>query len=142
MGQPTPNNADEICEQPLWSNIHIKVNKICIEYSAWQNKTINYIQDIINEKGEILDKIALNVKYDNISNFLEYESLISAIQKKWKVALREKAAINVNFIIQEGCYITINNTKRKRDEIKTQDIYWQLISSISKRPTCKRKQME
>ena len=62
---------------------------------------INYIQDIINEKGEILKKKDLNLKYGNICRFLEYESLISAIKTEWKQTLCEKTSININYIIQK-----------------------------------------
>jgi hypothetical protein len=134
-----PQNAEEICEQPLWHNTHIKIGGKCIEYTRWKNKGINTIQDIINGKGEILDKKKLNAKYDNVCKHLEYESLVSAIKSKWKQKLREKGSINTNFIITEGCYITINNAKIKLEQIKTRDLYWHLIKIISKRPTSESK---
>jgi hypothetical protein len=77
----TPENAQEISEQPLWHNTHIKVNWKTIEFTRWKEKGINYIQDIINKKGEILKKKDLNSKYGNICKYLEYESLTSAIKK-------------------------------------------------------------
>ena len=75
-----PKNAEEISEQPLWHNTYIKIGGKIIEYPSWQNQNINYIQDIINNKGEILGKKTLNAKFGNICKYLEYESLVSAIK--------------------------------------------------------------
>ena len=74
-----------------------------------------------------------------VCTFLEYESLVSVIKKEWKQMLRNNTSINLNYIIQDGCFITINQTKRKLKDINTRDIYWHNYTNNNKQNTNKRK---
>jgi hypothetical protein len=138
----TPKNADEICIQTLWHNTHIRVDGRTLNYKSWQTANINYVQDIIDHKGNILDKKQLNQKYNIACKYLEYESLFSAINPIWKKQLKEKACFNTNYIISKECKVYINNTEQNINENDTRDVYWYLIQTISKRPTSETKWLE
>jgi ATP-dependent 26S proteasome regulatory subunit len=118
----TPKNVEEICEQPIWHNTHIKSNKKT-RISKMKIKLTKLHSRYYQWKERNTKKERLEFKIGNICRFLEYESLISAIKKEWKQTLREKTSINVNYIIQQGCYIIINKAKNKIEQIRLKDIY-------------------
>ena len=40
--------------QYIWSNSQIQINKNVVKVKEWKQKGINFIQDLINDKGEIM----------------------------------------------------------------------------------------
>ena len=100
------------------------------------------MQDIIDYKGQILNKKQLNQKYNLACKYLEYESLLAAINPIWKKKLKEKESINISYIIPKECTIYINKSEKQLNETDTRELYWYLIQTISNRPTSETKWLE
>jgi exonuclease III len=79
-----PEDNEAICKQIIWYNDYIKVEGKGICYKSWREHNIEFIQDIINNKGEILSQKELEAKYNLNCKYLEYLSILTAIPSKWK----------------------------------------------------------
>ena len=76
------NTVEQILNQVLWLNSHIKVNgKTLYENELIQEGCV-YVHDIINEKGFIELK-EIEIKYNTRINWLTYRSLCNAIPRIW-----------------------------------------------------------
>jgi hypothetical protein len=129
-----PEECEDVTKQIIWFNSLIKIGKKTVNYNNWINGKINFLQDLLNDEGKIATKAQIENKYQIQSRFLEYESLIHAIPKKWKETI-----INDNRSVHFKCFIDftfkINNINKKLVDIKTKEIYWELINKIKERPT-------
>jgi exonuclease III len=88
----TPSNIDEIYNQPIWLNSHIKVNGKVINWKKWKENRIYWIADILFEEDNSLRFLKYEELCDNEEskiNWMEYNSLISAIPKSWKSTIKE-----------------------------------------------------
>lgn len=81
------SNVTEIKNQVIWNNLNI--NNKTIYYKTWNSKGIKYIKDIYDiENNTFYNFNNLKMKYDiNSSDYLKYFSLISSIDKQWKIRL-------------------------------------------------------
>ena len=67
--------------QSIWHNSNIQKDNKCIIYKEWEDKNIQYIQDLLHMDGNLLSKTEIENKYDITCKQLDYESLIHAIPK-------------------------------------------------------------
>jgi hypothetical protein len=91
-----PSNIDEIYNQPIWYNSHIKVNKKVIHWKKWNDFGIYWMADIIFEENDTLRFLTYEeLAEGNTSNinWMEYNSLMSAIPKNWKKIIRENQEV-------------------------------------------------
>ena len=70
--------------QPLWLNNLIKIDNKHIFKKTWVKKGIFFVNDLIDENGNIYSKQTLCEKYNLPVTFLEYYGLIAAIPMEWK----------------------------------------------------------
>ena len=70
-----PESKQEVLKQMLWQNSNIKVNHEVISYRTWKKKKI-YIQDILDDNGNIATKENIERKYGIKCRYFVYESLI------------------------------------------------------------------
>jgi hypothetical protein len=133
-----PTKPEDILTQLIWKNSLIKVDKKTIDYKSWRDREINYIQDILNNNGNIGSKPEIERKFNTTFKFLEYESLVHAIPRKWKDVIRNDQG-NKNMIISRENKININNSKKSLIEITTKEVYWELLTEVAERPTSENK---
>jgi hypothetical protein len=100
----------------------MQVDGQCVTYNNWRNHNINYIQDIIGYDGKILSKRNLERKYNIISIYLEYETLVHAIPKTWEKTLIEHKTLNANYYIFKECTVGIQGKRNKLEEIDTRQL--------------------
>ena len=80
-----PKNVQEILEQKIWNNSHIKIGGALVNDNPLRKFNITKIKDIFDyEKKEIYDIKSMKEIYGNIGNYLEFYSLKSSIHKMWK----------------------------------------------------------
>jgi hypothetical protein len=135
----TPVNREQVCEQILWNNSHIKIAKKMINYKQWQSHNINSVQDIVDKNGKFLTKTAISEAYNINPSFLQYQSLISAIPSTWKKLLADKSSKHTEQNYIKQCIVNINKNKHNLDDISTNDLYWHFVSTFSQRPTSEKK---
>ena len=93
------------------------------------------MKDLTTDDGTLLTEENINRMYNVQFKPLEYNSLISAIPKKWKKILNENHAdLQLVTKILE-CELQIYNIKKPIDKIETKDVYRLILSRKSKRPT-------
>jgi hypothetical protein len=105
-------------------------------------KGILFIQDLLNERGQIMTKQDLELKLDRQIAPLRYESLISAIPKEWKKLLNDNRNLNMNYLVFRDTNIIIDNRTRQITDINTRELYWHILKACTKRPTSEIKWQE
>ena len=87
----TPQDAQEILEQPLWGNSLITRAGMPFFQHEIINSNIFIVSDIVNmESGSFLKFNELEDKYGPSISIMMYNSLISAISRLWKHILRNE----------------------------------------------------
>ena len=136
-----PTDTIPICEQIIWNNSHIKIDNKLVYYKHWQMKNIYFIQQLLDDTGNIAKKNFLENKYSIVCKHFEYESLIHAIPKEWKKIVIEDN-ISTNITIHLKCKIKMDKEEKDITEIATKDLYWHLVNDKSERPTSENKWYE
>ena len=72
---------------------------------------------------------------------MDYNSIISAIPKKW-IKMLENDKNSPHYLVFKECTVYINKQRKKLEEVSTKDIYLHLIEQIAKRPTSENKWQE
>lgn len=134
--QKEPTTYDEIQREIIWNNRFIKIDNKKIQYKEWIEKGIFFINDIIDNVGNLLQEDELCNRYQirNL-NFLTYFSLRSAIPYQWKQTLRNKPKSNSDHFIKEPS-ITIGNQCIRVEYLTCANIYWKYIDMKYQQPTC------
>jgi hypothetical protein len=136
-----PYNSETYCREIVWNNSHILVAQKPVMYQNWHRSGINFIADLLNEQGVIANKYELENKFGINIPHMQYNSLISAIPKKW-IAGIESDRNATNYVIFYDCKLDILDTTTKIAEVKTNDIYRHLVSQIAQRPSSEAKWQE
>jgi hypothetical protein len=94
----TVNSLDEIMQQCLWYNSHIKIQKKVLLWKKWDEQGIRWIADLLKEEQDgrlyILTREELEEYYDLKIPHMTYNSLLSAIPKAWKQKIRGTPNLN------------------------------------------------
>ena len=85
-----PNNFQS---QPIWFNPAIKAGGETIFYRQWSTAGINFVNDLINEQGRLLDQEEFENLYNIEENFVSYYSVISAIPREWKEVISNEGKL-------------------------------------------------
>ena len=85
-------STDEMYNQSLWYNSHIKVGGQVVYYPKWAENGIMWVHDILKEdKGyKFLTISEIKVKFKVTLPFMEYLGIITAIPMPWRRMLRKK----------------------------------------------------
>ena len=85
---PDIKGTEQVLNQNLWLNSHIKINKKVVKYTRWIEKGILWISDIMveNDAGELrlMNDTEIAEKLGFRPMFLQYRGLIDAIPNTWK----------------------------------------------------------
>jgi hypothetical protein len=138
--QPTTN--EQVMRETIWNNSYIKVNFKTLYYTEWIRKGILFIQDLVDDTGQIMSKQNLEHQLQDQIKPLRYESLISAIPNEWKKLLKHNQNLNNNYLVFRDTSIIVNNIKRRITDLKAREIYWLLLKPIMERPTSENKWRE
>ena len=132
--EPTTNA--EVRKEILWKNKFILVDEKPVFFKHWNNKGIFVLNDILTETGNFKTLNEINEEFDANIRVMEFNSLKSAIPKRWKDLLS-----NTGIAINDDTNIQVNIGKQKTciKEIKCRDIYWELINRLQIRPTAANK---
>ena len=87
--------SSEVRMQSLWYNDNIKINHVPIFRKHMYHAGLKVVGDIADMNGNLLNYDAIKRKYPNVrSNFLEIQSVLSAIPLEWKTILRRERGSN------------------------------------------------
>ena len=132
----SPINNIEISNEFVLFNREILIGRRPIKLNQFPNKN-GYnlkIMDIIDENGKILPRRTLNQKLNSRLNLMSYNSVITSIPKHWKESLTNKP-LDLKMCWPEDIQIKIQNKYVSLKKVKNNEIYRQLITTISKAPT-------
>jgi len=91
---------------------------------------LKYINDILDDNGNILSLHNLNNKFNTNWSVMSYNSVCSAIPRPWKRTFKNTTSIEVDVSI----HVTINKKKQKIEVVSSKDVYWELIRKLVTKP--------
>ena len=128
-----PEHIDEISNQIIWYNSHVKVNNKVIFWKEWYDRGIVQIKDLIIE-NKVMTARELEFVYGLRIDTMKYNSLISAIPRRWKKVInRSQSDVNtLEFCSKISSMSEINKWAKivyadlnKNDEtVKSKAQYW------------------
>jgi hypothetical protein len=87
-----------------------------------------FIQDLLDNQGNIVKKDYLENKFQCKFVGLDYESLIHALPKHWvKIIIHDNRSNQ--FILYRDCTLYLDNKLVKLNEMKARDIYWEMLKT-------------
>jgi hypothetical protein len=95
---------------------------------------MTFIQQLLNDNGEIATVQYLNDKYEVKIPILLFNGILTAIPKEWKKMIKEDVNVN-NYVIFNDYFVMIQDVRKKLKELTTKEVYWHLLNKICKRPT-------
>ena len=135
----TPNTTQEIANQFIIYNYHIKINgkKLTENFSPSPILKNLKMLDLIDNDGSIISRDSMSQLLGQDLNYLKYVSLKSAIPKQWKKLLKmEIKSINKEEIaISDEPYIKINNNMKPITKTTNKELYLKQISKYTKEAT-------
>lgn len=90
-----PTGTQQICEQILWMNSHIRINnKISINMEMF-NAGIVRVKDVLNANLQLMSIEDFRTRYPAV-NYLGYISVLNSLPEEWRKCLRnqEQAVVN------------------------------------------------
>ena len=78
----SPTSKQQILDQVIWLNSHIKENNKVLEMKKWIQKGIIYMSDIV-VNNECMTCEQMIQKYGSIVNIIDYMRIKKAIPKEW-----------------------------------------------------------
>lgn len=126
-----PNNFRKVRQQLLWGNKNITLKKKTLVYKNWIDSDILYINDIIDDKGNISETVILNKLKLKQNYIIEIAKLKNAVPKYWmkeikseqsnksqvkvmKELLLENNNIAISNLTSKNIYKTINNQSKEK----------------------------
>ena len=104
----TPLNFADVRKQIIWGNKLIKFDHKTLLFNNWINSDLIYVNDILDENGEISHNFILN-HLNNKSNWItEFTIMKKAIPKEWvdiiKTENSKKSVVNIckNYVLIKG----------------------------------------
>ena len=127
-----PKNYRSIRQELIWGNKFIKFNGKCLLYNKWIYDNILYINDIIDENGNVNETIIFE-KLSNKSNWMtEIIRLKRAIPKNWLTILKTEQSVKTQVRMKEKILLRNSNI----EIMKSKDIYRVITTSdINDLPT-------
>lgn len=118
-----PTDFLTIRKELIWGNQNIQVNNKSLFFNNWIKSDILYVNDIIDEKGQISERIILN-KLKNKQNWIsEFHKICTAIPKHWKNILSEESSFKTNVKINRKQNLKIFYTCYLTNDMCNKDIY-------------------
>ena len=110
------NNFENVRKQMIWGNKFIIFNKKSLIFQNWINSNILFVNDIIDEQGEINEETILQKLIDKTNWISELNIVKNAIPKTWKKILRidsslktkVKTELKINLKTTIGKWINID----------------------------------
>ena len=127
-------NSGKVKAQIIWGNDLIKFNKKPLYFSNWIKSNIIYINDLLNEKGELQEGYIRDKLVDKRNWMVETCILKRAIPKDWyEMILEEKGKIHVE------PKVFLNPDIGTLDKLNTKAVYSFIIEHKSKIPVVQEK---
>ena len=135
----TPKSFVDLRSQVIWGNQLIQHKNKCLFYNHWINDNIIYVNDLLNQNGEIDANIILG-KLKNRCNWIsEFSILKNAISNQWKLVFRSENSIKAK--VRQQSFFSIQNMTNKlfvtlptTQLISYKSIYNYLLKSTQGKP--------
>jgi hypothetical protein len=115
----TPLNFADVRKQIIWGNKFIKFDHKTLLFNNWINSDLIYVNDILDENGDISHNFILN-RLNNKSNWItEFTIMKKAIPKEWvdiiKTENSPKSVVNIckNYVLIKGNHYRFSILKNK-----------------------------
>lgn len=90
-----PEKAEDILQQILWLNSNILSGGKVIFFKQMFIKGITFVNDIVNEKHQILSYKQLRDRYGEVCTTQQYNQLTSSLSSRWKQKIKTSSDSNL-----------------------------------------------
>ena len=130
-----PNTLNEVLQTMLWHNKYITIGEQPVVFQDWIKKGIQNIRHVVDDNGNILSKNELEMTYGCNIKQMSYNSLISALPKKWLMIIKNKDC--TQYVPPNGeVQVRIDQRLRNIKDITCKDFYWTFVKRITATPKC------
>ena len=100
LNNVVPSAKKDVCDQIVWNNRFIKINKASAYFRSWHQAGICKLSSLLDESNtRFLTFNEFLRKFKVKCNFLQYHGLVSAMPSVWKKYLKqEEQAATVNLL--------------------------------------------
>ena len=88
-----PTSVQEVASQILWYNSHIRIAGEPVIFEEMADHGLLYIKDLFNDNG-IMNVHQINELYNAEMTVMQYNLLITAIPREWKLMLKQSVDEN------------------------------------------------
>ena len=113
-----PDNFRKIRQELIWGNKYIKFQGKCLIYSTWINDNILFVNDLIDNSGEISQNFLLDKLTSKGNWFAQYTKLKKANPDSWISKLKSLDSRMTNVHTE----LTIKLISKKGDNYKLQNL--------------------
>ena len=90
---------------PIWYNSFVRIDNMPIYYKNWHKAGINFQNDLLDENLHFLTFDAFKEKFSVKTNFLQYQSVVSAVSEMKSICACTQAVTNtVNDLRSFPCF--------------------------------------
>jgi hypothetical protein len=114
-----------------FNNTFIKINQMTSYNYEWIRKGVTFIQDLLNDDGDIMTKLELENKYGIVIRVMQCNSLIHAILWAWTKLLAMDIGLNHTYTIYIHCKLMIDDCPKRINKINTKEIYQPILEPKS-----------
>ena len=127
-------NLRNIRQQMLWGNKNIKFKGKCLVYPNWIKDGIIFINDIIDQKGHISQKLILEKLTSKTNWISELLKLKNCIPKEWVSTLKSDKSLKTSIKTKLNLSLTVNKKSKLIENMSSKDIYNNLNIKNDERP--------
>ena len=129
-----PENLNEILDESLWLNEHIKIKNNYIYFKNWEEKNILKVRDLFNQFGKLMKHEDLTEKYKINTNFLHTLQIHDSLPVEW---IRHIKNTHTNLpSTNTEINIKINDKVQELNMTSSKQFYWHIININKHHPTC------
>ena len=118
----------------LWGNKNIKFKGKCLVYLNWIKDGIIFINDIIDQKGHISQKVILEKLTSKTNWISELLKLKNCIPKEWVSTLKSDKSLKTSIKTKLNLSLTVNKKSKFIENMSSKDIYNHLNNKNDERP--------
>ncbi|XP_060586418.1 uncharacterized protein LOC132742114 [Ruditapes philippinarum] len=121
---------EQIRKQIIWGNRFIKIKNQCLFFKTWIKSNIYFLNDLLNDQGEVDQNVILNKLVDKRNCVVELNLLFKALPLAWKQTMKTFHSSQTKIKTEKR--LKINNKPFELMDSKT--IYQILVNKVFIKP--------
>ena len=135
---PSLNEDDIICDELIWNNKQILIEKKTVYNRSLKEKGLMKINDLLSSNGGLVKTDELISRGFSYAEAFSVMSLIDAIPSEWRKKLKNRKPIALSNIVCRKKQLLLNGNPTNFINITQKSVYLELTSRIINFPTAQK----